>query len=175
MLLIRKEQPSDYKQTEDVIQQAFQNVAYSNGKEHELVRALRTSNEFVPELSLVSKQGKTITGHILFTTVEIKNAGNSLIGLSLAPLSVLPEYQNQGIGTALITFGLTTAARLDFSVVVVLGHKEYYPKFGFVKASAYNIKPPFAVEDDLYMVKELQAGVLTTTQGTVHYSPVFML
>ncbi|MGN0919214.1 MAG: GNAT family N-acetyltransferase [Alphaproteobacteria bacterium] len=147
MFTIRTEQPADYKKVYQVISKAFKTAAYSDGQEADLVNKLRASSSFVPELSLVAVVNGDIVGHILFTKALV---GQQIV-LALAPLSVLPCYQNQGIGQALINEGHKIAQKLGYKYSVVLGHAEYYPKTGYVPASYYGIKAPFEVNDANFM------------------------
>ncbi len=83
------------------------------------------------------------------------------------------DYQNKGIGKALINYGLEVAKNLGYESVVVLGHENYYPKFGFKKASEFDIKPPFEVPDEAFMVLELKENGLKNVSGIVEYSNAF--
>jgi predicted N-acetyltransferase YhbS len=84
-------------------------------------------------------------------------------------MSVLPEFQNKGIGGKLIKEGLKVAEQLGFTSVIVLGHPEYYPKFGFEKASTWSIKPPFDAPDDAFMAIELVENALIDASGMLEY------
>lgn len=101
MLEIRKETKSDYNEVYNVIKTAFETAEHSDGNEHDLVVALRKSDNFIPDLSLVAVEDNKIVGYILFTKIEIGEYEE----LALAPLGILPEYQKQGIGTKLIEEG----------------------------------------------------------------------
>ncbi|MDQ0242938.1 putative N-acetyltransferase YhbS [Bacillus fengqiuensis] len=93
--------------------------------------------------------------------------------MALAPVSVVPEYQKKGIGSQLIHTALKNAKERGYHSVIVLGHKSYYPKFGFKTASSWNIKAPFEVPDEVFMALELTADSLKNVQGVVHYSKAF--
>ena len=173
MINIRVEQELDYKIVEDVIENAFLNAELTDNQEHNLVNRLRKSSEFIPELSLVAEIDNKIVGHILFTKINIESNKGSFESLALAPLSVLLDYQNKGIGKALINYGLEVAKNLGYESVVVLGHENYYPKFGFKKASEFDIKPPFEVPDEAFMVLELKENGLKNVSGIVEYSNAF--
>ncbi len=97
---------------------------------------------------------------------------NGKTGLALAPLSVLPEYQRQGTGSALIHNGHSIARELGYDYSIVLGSERYYPKFGYVKAYIYGIKPPFNVPLENFMVCDLN-GKLGSMDGVVEYAPEF--
>jgi predicted N-acetyltransferase YhbS len=170
-LEIRQEQVADYEFTENVVKLAFANAEHSDKKEHELVSRIRKSSSFIPELSLVAtnKDNGSILGHILLSRIKISIAES----LALAPVSVLPEYQNKGVGGLLITAALNAAKELGYNSVVVLGHPEYYPKFGFKKASRWGIKAPFEVPDEAFMAIELKDSALSGNSGVVEYPSVF--
>lgn len=93
--------------------------------------------------------------------------------LALAPVSVLPEYQNRGIGNKLILESLRLAKDIGFKSVIVLGHDKYYPRFGFKPASIWGIKAPFDVPDEVFMALELENRSLDEITGTVAYSKAF--
>lgn len=173
MINIRVEQELDYKIVEDVIENAFLNAEFTDNQEHNLVNRLRKSSEFIPELSLVAEIDNKIVGHILFTKINIESNKESFESLALAPLSVLLDYQNKGVGKALMNYGLEVAKNLGYESVVVLGHENYYPKFGFKKASEFDIKPPFEVPDEAFMALELNENGLKNVSGVVKYSNAF--
>lgn len=168
-IIIRQEHENDYKQVFKVVQMAFDNERFSNKDEHNLVERLRTSKAFVPELSLVAEVNNMIVGHLLFTEITI----GAEIALALAPVSVLPDYQGLGIGSQLIKTGHEIAKSLGYEAVVLLGHEGYYPRFGYVKASLYDIKAPFDVPDENFLVLELKENHLKKFSGVVEYAPEF--
>lgn len=173
---IIQEQKNDYKETEAVIKNAFESVEESDQNEHNIVSKIRQSDAFIPELSLVAVDNETrqILGHILLSRIFINSGSEKVESLALAPVSVLPEYQNNGIGKALIKESLDKAKQLEFKSVVVLGHPDYYPKFGFKKASLWQIKAPFEVPDEALMVVELREHSLVNVSGTIEYSDAFL-
>ena len=165
---IRAEQPADQQAVYDVVKRAFETAAHRDGNEQDLVNTLRDSDAFVPELSLVAEQGGKIVGHILFTKVQI----GTQQALALAPLSVLPEYQRQGIGSALISEGHKRAALLGYSYSVVLGSETYYPRMGYVTARTWGILPPFDVPDENFMACRLREDA-PEVSGIVRYAAAF--
>ncbi|CAI8884969.1 putative acetyltransferase [Brevibacillus sp. IT-7CA2] len=175
-ITIRIEQPDDYAITEQVVKRAFANAEFSDHKEHELVCRIRKSDAFIPELSHVAihDENQELVGHILFSKIHICNDNQSIESLALAPVSVLPDYQSKGIGKKLILEALQKAKELGYQSVVVLGHPEYYPKFGFQKASHWGIKAPFDVPDEVFMAMELQENALVHVFGVVEYSRAFL-
>jgi len=172
-IIVRQESEQDYKTTEDVVKKAFENAEHSDNKEHELVARLRKSEMFIPELSLVAEHNGEVLGHIMLTKLSINNNTNKYNSLALAPVSVLPEWQNKGIGSRLITESIKTAKKLGYKSIIVLGHENYYPKFGFRTASRWGIRPPFDVKDEAFMALELEDYSLFGVSGNVEYSKDF--
>lgn len=128
-----------------------------------------------PELSLIAKgQDNEIVGHILLSKIKIINKDKTVDSLALAPVSVLPEHQKKGIGSQLIHAALKKAKEVGYQSVIVLGHKDYYPKFGFKQARLWNIQAPFDVSDEVFMALELTKNFLENVQGIVHYSNAFL-
>ncbi len=164
---IRKEEEKDHKQIYEVNKLAFQQE-----NESKLIEKIRKSENFIPELSIVAEIDNRIVGHILFSKIKI--IGDSdYESLALAPMAVIPEFQKRGIGSELIKKGIDKAKELGFDSIIVLGHKEYYPKFGFQRASKWNIKCPFEVPDDVFMAIELTEKAFEGAAGTVEYPDEF--
>ena len=173
MLTIREEEIKDYNEVEKVVEESFKTAEFSDKDEHNLVRRLRNSNEFIKELSLIAEDENKILGHVLLTKALINGEDTSFEALALAPLAVLPEYQKSGIGKKLMNKAIERARELGYKSIVVLGHEKYYPKFGFEKASKYGVKAPFEVPDEAYMILELLPGGLNGVSGIVEYSKAF--
>lgn len=168
MIEIRQENNNDYEEVYNVIKTAFETAEESDGNEQDLVVSLRNSDSFIPELSLVAVRDKKVVGYILFTKIKIGEHEE----LALAPLGILPEYQRQGIGGELIKEGHKIAKELGYHYSVVLGSYKYYPKFGYEKASSYNIKAPFEVPDENFMAIKL-SDTNEEIKGTVKYAKEF--
>lgn len=173
--IIRQEQESDYESTENVVKIAFASAEQSNQNEHYLVSRIRNSDTFVPELSLVAvcKENNQILGHILLSKILVDDGSKKAESLALAPVSVLPDYQYKGIGKSLIQKAMEKAKELGFQSVIVLGHPEYYPKFGFRKSSLWQIKAPFEVPEEVLMAIELKKSSLEGVSGVIEYPSVF--
>ena len=148
-------------------------LAFARPNEARLVEGLRQSAHFIKELSLVATLGEDVVGHILFTHVTVGRDEKARPAISLAPMAVLPGHQRRGVGSALVRAGLEEARRLGHHVVIVLGHVDFYPRFGFVPASQAGIKAPFRVHDEAFMVCELRPGALEGMAGEVAYPPEF--
>jgi predicted N-acetyltransferase YhbS len=105
---------------------------------------------------------------------KVKIIGKEVVeSLAMAPVAVLPEYQNQGSGGKLIVAAHNKAKELGFESVIVLGHEGYYPKFGFKLAESFGIKPPFDVPSENFMAMELVDGALEGVEGVVKYAEEF--
>lgn len=172
-ITIRQEKSSDFKAVFDLIENAFKAESFSDHKEQFLVERLRKSNAYIPELSMVAEVENKIVGHILLTKLKIKNGRNEFGSLALAPVSVLPEYQGNGIGGTLIEQAHNTAKLLGYESIVLLGHEKYYPKFGYEQADKYGIELPFDVPKENCMVIELTENGLREVNGTVEYPKEF--
>lgn len=109
----------------------------------------------------------------MLSKIKIEQDGTSEESLALAPVSVARGHQKKGIGGKLIVAALEKAKELGYGSVVVLGHPEYYPKFGFKKAIEWNIKAPFEVPEEVFMVIELTENALESVEGVVQYSSAF--
>lgn len=171
-ITIRQETEKDYVLSETVIKEV-KSAEHSDHREQFLVAKLRKSDVFVPELCLVAELNEEIVGHIMLTKLLVKDGEDKYQSLALAPVSVLPEYQDKGIGSKLILQSLKIAKEMGFKSVIVLGHDQYYPRFGFGPASKWGIKAPFNVPDETFMALELENGSLDGVVGTVVYSKEF--
>ncbi|MEX2559075.1 MAG: N-acetyltransferase [Pirellulales bacterium] len=168
-VVIRSEEAGNRAAIDEVNRLAF-------GRPHEarLIALLRDEPGFEPGLSLVAVSDDTITGHILFTPVEIVRENGAVTGaLALAPMAVRPEWQNQGIGSRLVREGLEACRSRGHQLVVVVGHPEYYPRFGFTPARPHGLEAPFEVPDAAFLVCPLAAAALDDVRGVVHYPPPF--
>ena len=163
---IREEVASDIDKIWKVNSDAFETEAEAN-----LVNALRNSG--CPYLSLVAETENEVVGHILFTPVELSGNENKLKIMGLAPMAVLRKYQNKGIGSKLVQAGLEHCQLLGYDAVVVLGHPDYYPKFGFAPSVKYGIKSEYEVPDEAFMILELIPGSLKNHEGVVEYHEAF--
>lgn len=156
--------------------EAVRNVniaAFGRENEANLVDSLRGS---ASTFSFVAVQSDRIVGHLFFSLVAVEGkCSRNLSILGLAPVAVLPKYQRQGIGTLLIRQGLKECARSGFQAVVVLGHPDFYPRFGFIPASRKGLGCEYDVPDEAFMVLELESGALQDCSGTVKYRSEFSL
>ncbi|KAF2081890.1 GNAT family N-acetyltransferase [Flavobacterium sharifuzzamanii] len=172
-IILRQENKNDFESVFHLIEKAFEKEEYSDHKEQFLVERLRKSDAFIPELSIVAEIDNHIVGHILFTKLQIKNETQTFPSLALAPVSVLPEFQGKGIGSKLILRGHEIAQSLGYKSVILLGHQDYYPRFGYELCEKYNIKMPFDVPAENCMIIELADDGLKGISGEVVYPSAF--
>lgn len=149
--MIRQEKRADCEAVEALVQAAFAKACHADGNEQELVHALREGTSFIPELSLVMEKDEQLVGHVLFTKAMV---GKDTI-LCLAPLSVLPAVQREGIGSALVYEGHRRAKALGYTYSVVLGDPAYYDRFGYQKARLFGIIAPEGIDEDYLMAIKL--------------------
>ena len=165
LIEIRPETPDDIPAIREVNKRAFGAPA-----EAHLVDRLRAADKAV--VSLVAERDGRVVGHILFSPVSVTNAPPALRAVGLAPMSVLPEFQQMGIGSGLVRDGLSACQQAGYDIVVVLGHINYYPRFGFSRARDHGLENEYQAEDG-FMVLELKEGVLQTIGGLVRFAPEF--
>ena len=164
-MIIRTEMPTDIEQIRIVNERAFETAA-----EAQLVDALRETAE--PFLSLVADDDGRVVGHICFTPVTLERIDGSTITIAgLAPMAVLPELQNRGIGSQLVRAGLDACRVHGFEAVVVLGHPEFYPRFGFAPASRHGVRSEYDVPDPVFMF--LAFSRREQWSGVARYHPAF--
>jgi putative acetyltransferase len=164
LIAVRFEQPEDsggIRQTNE--------LAFGAPLEARLVDALRGS---AGSISLVATMDERVVGHILFTPVTLEPAVTLRIA-GLAPMAVRPEHQRSGIGSQLVRAGLDECGRQGYSAIVVLGHPDYYPRFGFVPAHTLGLTCEFPSPPEAFMALELVSGSLPRRSGLVRYLPEF--
>jgi predicted N-acetyltransferase YhbS len=172
-IIIRQETPSDYQSVFSLTEEAFREMKFSKQDEQFLVERLRNSEAFIPELSLVAEVDGLIVGHIMLTKMTIMSDDRGYPTLGLAPVSVLPSFQCQGIGSSLIREAHRIAKIMGYESVVLIGHPTYYPRFGYRVAGNYGISFPFEAPAECCMVAELVEGALESVSGLVLHPKEF--
>ena len=165
MVLVRRERP------DDVAIRHVNEQAFGRATEADLVDRLRERGQAT--LSLVAVRADRVVGHILFSPVTIESGGHATAFLGLGPMAVLPAHQREGVGSLLVQAGLEECRGAGHGCVVVLGHPEYYPGFGFVPASRHGVAWEHSAPDEAFMVLELRDGALAGRGGTARYQPEF--
>ena len=166
-MIIRQEKP------EDVIDiSALNELAFGQPQEAKIIDKLR--NNCGNLLSLVAIENGKIVGHILFSPAEIEGPRGVIKGMGLAPMAVLPEMQRQGIGTQLVKKGIEELRRFQCPFIIVLGHPEYYPRFGFERALLYGVKSQWeGIPDDVFMILWLDTSKAGQVSGLAKYREEF--
>ncbi|MCA1562985.1 MAG: N-acetyltransferase [Acidobacteria bacterium] len=166
MITIRPEKPDDASGVRHINELAFEQPA-----EADLVERLRQA--CTDALSLVAVDD-AVVGHILFTPVVIESAGRRVVGMGLAPMAVLPDRQRQGIGSQLVRRGLDVLRERGCPFVVVVGHPEYYPRFGFERASTHGLTSQWeGIPDAAFMVLVLDVHAMVGVSGVALYREEF--
>ena len=166
MTTVREERPEDISAIRVVEERAF-----GRPDEADLVDTLRRSGKAV--ISLVATEGEQVVGHILFSPATVECGESRFNALALAPVAVLPERQGRGIGSRLVRRGLEECLRRGHEAVFLIGHADYYPRFGFGKSNALGIRCEFDVSDEVFMVAELREGALNGVGGVMKFQPEF--
>lgn len=165
MITIRNEKTEDFANVYQVNELAFECKDEAN-----LVERLRAVE---PHISLVAVKDGKVVGHIFFSEVSLEPENENFKAIGLAPMAVLPEFQDQGIGSQLVKKGLVECKNQGYEAVVVLGHPEYYPRFGFSTAKEKGIDCEYDVPDEAFMILELTPEALNGKSGTIKYRPEF--
>ncbi len=165
-MIIRLEKPDDQEKIRNI-----NSAAFDTNDEANLVDALRKSG--TPLISLVAEEKGELIGHILFSPVSLEGNQPTPLIAGLGPMAVIPECQNKGVGSMLVEEGLRYCKTSGYKAIVVLGHPEYYPRFGFVPSINYDIKSEYQVPPEIFMVKELEEFALKGIDGTIKYHQAF--
>jgi len=150
--MIRLEEEKDYKEVENLTREAFWNVYCPGCVEHYLIHKLRKDDCFIKELDFVLEKDHRIIGHIAYAKSYIKQGDYQKEVILFGPVSILPVYQHRGYGHQLIEYSMNKARKMGYSAIVITGNPEYYQRFGFVRASKYNLYYEGMEEDFPYFM-----------------------
>jgi putative acetyltransferase len=167
MVTIREEEVRDIGAIRKINEAAFGGPAEAN-----VVDKLRQICDDYS--SVVAIDGDEIVGHVMFSPAIIENSDGVIRGMGLAPIAVLPNHQRRGVGTALIERGLAKMREKGCPFVIVLGHADYYRRFGFVPASRYNLKSQWeGIPDEAFMIMVFDEKLLEGVYGVAKYREEF--
>lgn len=178
-IVLRLEKEDDWREVELLTREAFWRTERIEKigigcDEHYLAHTLRTAPEFVPELDFVAEVNGRLAGNVMYSKAYVLLPDGSRHDvLNFGPLSVLPEFQKQGVGSALMRHSLKAASRLDYGAVIFFGHPSYYPRFGFKEAEEFNITTSNGDNYPAFMAMEFIYGDLDGITGTYHESPLY--
>jgi putative acetyltransferase len=161
---IRPEEPADIDEIYEL-----NKLVFGQDNEARLVDHIRQGPNFIPQLSMVAYSDDKLIGYILFSKIAITNGDFKHESLGVTSMVVHAEFRKRGVGAKLLTIGLQTATELGYADVFVLGHEFYFPKFGFVPAARWNIRPPFDVPAEVFMALELIPNALKNVSGIVEF------
>lgn len=163
MIEIREEGPDDVAAV-----RALNRRAFGQDLEGDIVDALRSNGASV--LSLVATRNGQVVGHILYSPVSV---GGDVTGAALGPMSVLPEHQRQGIGSQLVETGNRRLKEAGCPFILLVGHPDFYPRFGFTPASSHGIVCEWEVPDDAFLLLVLDEARMRGVSGLARYRPEF--
>ncbi|MDR3051547.1 MAG: N-acetyltransferase [Oscillospiraceae bacterium] len=177
-IILRQEEKTDYRTVEQITCRAFSAApptgADDDGMEALLAQKLRADSAFVPELDFVAEVDGRVVGNIMYSKSKVIRADGAVFDtLTFGPISVLPKYQLQGVGSALIEQTLTQARSLGYRAVIIFGHETYYPRFGFRPAVEFGITTADGKNFPAFMVLPLYGGALDGVSGKFHHADAF--
>lgn len=166
MLVIREEQEADHQAIRDVTIAAFSDSEFGHNGEAELIDRIR--HDCPVHLSLVAALDSEVVGHVMLSPARMETAAESIVGMGLAPISVRPDHQQTGVGSALLNAAFEKLTAVSCSFVVVLGHPEYYARFGFTPAEKLGIRHGFeGLPQHVFMIRKAE------TDTAIHSARVF--
>jgi putative acetyltransferase len=167
MMTIRPEQEKDLQEIYRLIQTAFETAKVSDGDEQDFAVTLRNSPAYIPGLALVAEQDGQLIGHIMLTRIYVNRPVGMFEALLLAPVSVLLEYRDQGVGSGLINESIRCAVAMGYKAVFLAGDPGYYTRFGFIPSVDFGIKNENGFEDKYILAKELIPNALYGIGGSI--------
>ena len=164
---IRQETEKDHSKVYDLIKTAFETANVKDGDEQDFAKGLWESANYIPELALVAEKDGKLIGHIMFTKLNVNTKTGDYETLLVAPLSVLLEYRNIGVGSALMEEGFKRARNIGYKAAFLCGDPNYYNRFGFRKTVDFRIFPQNGLPEQYTLGCELVPDALEKIEGTV--------
>jgi predicted N-acetyltransferase YhbS len=175
-LMIRLEEKKEQREVENLTREAFWDLYKPGCDEHLLVHKLRKSQVFIPELNIVALYQKRLVGHIIYAMSKILTEDmKEFETITFGPVSVLPKYQQKGIGSALIRHTMALAAKKGYKAVVIYGNPRYYHRFGFQNAASFAVTTSEGKNFDAFMICELSKNSLHGISGKFYDDPLYMI
>ncbi len=168
-MFIRRERPDEFPEIYNLVKIAFQTAKVADGREQDFVNQLRSGGNYIPELALVAEENGKLIGHIMLTRTYIDISGKKFETLLLAPISVVLEYRNKGVGSGLIKESFKLAREMGYTSVLLVGDPGYYHRFGFKASVDFGVKNADKIPDQYVMMCELVPGALAGINGTVSF------
>lgn len=166
-LIIRREEEKDYKNTENLVREAFWNVYCPGAKEHYVLHCYRNDPAFVKELDFVMEMSGKLIGQVMYARSEIvKDDGEKLPIMTFGPIGIAPEYKRQGYGKKLLDYSMQKAKELGAGALAITGNIDFYGKSGFVPAKTKGVRYAEDPEANYFLIKELKEGFLSGVSGT---------
>jgi predicted N-acetyltransferase YhbS len=172
---LRLEEEKDYRLVEELTREAFWNIHFPGCDEHLLIHNLRNVKEFISSLDFVAVYDEKIVGNIVYAEAKIKNADKEYTVLTFGPISVLPEYQNRGIGGKLINHTIKISKEMGYKAIIIYGDPEYYKRFGFKVSKEYKITNKDKKYPAALLVLELYQNALTGVEGIFEEGKAYKL
>ena len=166
-MLIRPMEITEAGDVDDLVRTAFLTAAVSDGSEQDLVKRLRASAGYLPELEFVACQGDRIIGHVLATRITVDADSGPLDALEIAPLCVALEHRRRGVGASLVEAVLERGREAGFPAMFLVGDHRYYGRFGFRPVAELGLRNAGPVPDDVVLGVELISGALDGVGGSV--------
>jgi predicted N-acetyltransferase YhbS len=170
---LRLEEEKDYRIVEELTREAFWNVYFPGCEEHFLIHNLRKTGEFISELDFVATCNNEIIGNIVYAKSKIKDVDKEYIVLTFGPISVLPKYQNKGIGSKLIKHTIDLSIKMGYKAIIIYGDPDYYKRFGFKASKEYNITNKDKKYPAALLVLELYPNALNGIKGTFDEGKIY--
>lgn len=169
-MTIRPEKPGEFAELYKLIETAFRTARVADGDEQNFTARLRAGTGYIPALALVAEEDGKLAGQVMLTRFAVETEGGDGEILLVAPLSVVLEYRNRGVGAALMREGLRRAAAMGFRAALLAGDPAYYGRFGFRRSTGFGIGNTDGIPEEYVLAVELMPGALDGMNGTVTFA-----
>ncbi|MDO1604730.1 N-acetyltransferase [Lactobacillus sp. YT155] len=168
-MIVRPIKNNEFQKSQELVKRVFEKAEFSDHEEV-LIGKLRQETQYIPELDIVAVEDDELIGYVMLSTIQI---GDYAKALCLGPIAVADDHQGMGIGAELIKYAENMATDLGFEAIHIMGYPEYYGRFGYEKASKFDISVDYPVEDKYFLIKELEPGALSEVKGLIEYQKSF--